>query len=359
MSFYTGVNLAESTLSVGTWAIDKLEVAGEFYTKAAIDAGTWTIDKLVVAGEFWGEKITAGTNEYLRKRDLGDSALNKIIPNDTFMGFLVNEVIRQDIGYLVDYKVDLNSKWIAYINQNSNVISWNGISNKESEGTPPAYEVRTKDFHSPVAMYEGNNVGADIGSIAADELLDVKVVTNQVKQKTAICVRQLDSSIKKQGLTDLAYSGSWVPNLKELKYLTEENKDIVALVGIGGVSIRGSWFTEKMYNPNLKVIVNIWGDQDVFYKSPGGLVGPKKFEGVPYFNVMILGADHGSYLNNDNKTDIWSMDVVRFVRDITSAANRGGYAVKVRLNSIGVQFDPESMTYIVDINKMYNGDRKK
>lgn len=287
-----------------------------------------------------------------QKAEAGKAPINTAIANALGIGPLVESGLNYVVGIYTDYQVTPDSEWLNYINQDSNIVSWNGINNPEYEGKPPDYELRSSKHFTPIPMYEKTGAGNDVVLFFIDGALGVNVLTNEMKEKTEVYMSRLSDTTKAKGITDLAYSGSWNLALKNLKYATPENKNIAAFVGIGGVSPRGSWFPEVFFNPNLKVAVNIWGENDMFYKWPlkiFNLMGPKKFIGVPCYNIMIKVADHGSYLNNNNLTDEQSKKIEYFVRKITEKAGVGSEAVSRYVSNIsGISFDRSKDTYILD-----------
>lgn len=314
-------------------------------------------DGLIFAGTFLSEETSQLKDEYIRKRALGDSTLGSLPP----VGLIGEEIIYQVAGSAIDYRVTPDSEWLQYVNQGSNIASFNGIQNKEPEGTPPLYEMWDKEYFTPIPMFEGNNINGDVGAWLIDELFGINIVTNEAREKYIAYAERLNESLKEGGVTVLTYSGSLNPNLKYLKHSTEENKDITALVSIGGVSFRGGWFPERMENANLKTIVNVWGSRDFFYSGPLSvlkLMGPRNFIGTPVINVMIIDADHGSYLNSENLSDDKSLKIEYFVKKLTNEAAAGGLAIQEFLFESGATFNEKDNTYIIDPSQLFTEDLK-
>ena len=325
--------------------------AADFCANTATKTADWTRDKITYATDFWKRKMEEGIKTYVEKRNLGKRYSEVEAPNNSIFGIIFNEIKYQIEGALIDYEVDPDSEWLKHVNQDSNIVSWNGIGNVESEGVPPTYEMRQKAYVTPAPIYEKDNVGIDTAMWAVDEIMGIDILTNEMREKTIAYLDKIDDTIKSKGISALVYSGSWNPKLKNLQYAAPENQNITALVGVGGVSFRGSWFPQKIDNPNLKLVINIWGDKDVFYKAPLGilkLVGPKRFEGVPHYNVMIKGADHGDYLNNNNSADERKVKIEYFVRKISEKAIRGDEVVYNFLTKPGITYDKTEKIYVVD-----------
>jgi len=329
--------------------------ARDIITTTAAKTITWTQDKLTYAADFYKEKIEEGVKAYVERRDLGKRYSDFEVLDNSISGAIFNEIVYQIEGALIDYEVNPDSEWLKHVNQDSNIISWNGIGNVEPEGVPPTYEMRQKAYVTPMPLYEKDTIGTDIMMWAVDEIVSIDILTNEMREKTIVYSDKIDDTVKAKGISALVYSGSWNPILKNLQYATPENSHITALVGIGGVSFRGSWSAQKIDNSNLKVIINIWGDKDQFYKGIAGilrLVGPKRFEGVPCFNIMIQGADHGDYLNNNSSTDERNIRISDFVLDLADTAVYGENTVKEFLTNPGITYDKREKIYIVDSDNL-------
>ncbi|MFQ5951857.1 MAG: hypothetical protein ACE5JK_00410 [Candidatus Omnitrophota bacterium] len=317
----------------------------------------WISGKAALEIGVEGGKSIQVVEVYLERRDLGKRYSTFSLPNFSFADIIFNEIKYQVEGLVIDYEVDPDSEWLRHINQDSNIALWNGIGNIEPEGVPPTYEMRGKSHFTPIPMYEENSRNVDGGKWLLDEVLHIDVLTNEMRVKTSAYMDKISADRKGEGISDLAYSGSWNPKIKNLKYATSENKHIKALVGIGAVSFRGSWFTQKMYNPNLEVVVNMWGEKDLFYSkwplSMLKLVGPKKFKGVPTYNVMILGADHGDYLNNDYETKEVKQKITAFTLKLADNARYGKITVSRYLrNTKAIFYNEKHDIYVVDPIKL-------